>query len=91
MGGDRDRDGSQAARGDIGRAVHRVVIGLIAGVWPGRKPQDVSRWLAAMPPRKAQGIEAATLLALFLVALVFAQFGLLGLAVFLALVIFLVG
>lgn len=74
----------------LARACRNVTLGLIGGVCRRLGQDDIDARLAAQPPREQALIVAATLGALFLTSLLFAQFGLIGLLVFLLAIIVLV-
>ena len=75
----------------VGQVLERVAIGVIAGARPGMDPSDTGRWLATRPPALRRAIIAGIIVGLFAVSLVFAQWGWLGIAVYLALVVWLIG
>ncbi len=68
-----------------------VVAALLARFWPGHDQAAAEARLAAMSPRAEAAVTAATLLALFLAALFAAQFGFLGIGLYLLAVVLLVG
>ncbi len=65
-----------------GRMSRTVAIALIAGVRRRLSMDDVEDRILALPLRDQALVTVATLSALFLVSLLAAQFGLIGLAVF---------
>ena len=74
----------------LGRSARRVASALIAGVMRRHKAEDVEARIAALAPREQAGVVLATLAGLFLVSLLFAQAGLVGLLGFLLMVILVV-
>lgn len=65
-----------------------VTVGLLSAVWPGMSDEDVADWLA--DHRHPGRVITATLTALLALSFAFAQFGLIGLIVFLAVVLIVV-
>jgi hypothetical protein len=63
---------------------------LIGGFWPGRDAEWAEQRLAALPPSRQVGAIGGVLAMLFLTSLFAAQFGLLGMALFLLAVILVV-
>ncbi|MCB6178608.1 hypothetical protein LHP98_10755 [Rhodobacter sp. Har01] len=74
----------------MGRSARRVASALIAGITRRHKAEEVEAWIAALAPREQAGVVLATLAALFLLSLVFAQAGVVGMLAFLLLVILVV-
>ena len=74
----------------IAALARSVSAALIAGVWRRRSQDEVEARLKALPGREQALITGAVLSALLLTSLLFAQAGLVGLAVFLLLVILIV-
>jgi hypothetical protein len=72
------------------RRARMVTAMLVAGVWRGREAAEIEARIADLPPRGQSAVMAGVLGLLFLVSLFAAQFGLLGLALFLLAVIVLV-
>ena len=77
--------------GRVGQVLERVAIGVIAGVRPGRDAAGTGRWLAARPAGQRRVIVAGVIGGLFASSLLFAQWGWLGIAVYLGIVVWLVG
>jgi hypothetical protein len=71
--------------------VRPVVAALLSRFWPGHDQAAAEARLAAMAPRSESLVTAAILLALFLSALFAAQFGFLGIGLYLLAVVLLVG
>jgi hypothetical protein len=71
--------------------VRPVVAALLARFWPGHDQAAAEARLAAMPPRVEAAVAVTVLLALFLLALFAAQFGFLGIGLYLLAVVLLVG
>ncbi|APX12160.1 hypothetical protein [Tateyamaria omphalii] len=67
-----------------------VAAALIASLWRGRATDDVVAWIEREPPGRQRGIVFGTLIALFLLSIGAAQFGLVGMCLFWGLVIYLI-
>ena len=74
----------------VGRISRRVAAAVIAGVYRRMSFEEVEARLAARPAREQAVITGLTLAALGLVSFLFAQFGLVGMPLFLLLVILIV-
>jgi hypothetical protein len=74
----------------LGQICRNVAAALIAGVWRRRSIREVRDRLAAMPAREETAVVAGVLAALFLVAVLAAQFGPIGLLVYLLAVVLIV-
>ena len=74
----------------ISDATRVVTIGVIAGVWPGRDESDVAEWLNAQSPARQTGLQTLVIGLLAVIALLFAQFGWIGLGVYFAIVVWLI-
>jgi hypothetical protein len=74
----------------LGHQCRRVAALVMARLVPGRSVPDVLDQIAAMPVARQTGLVGAVLAVLFALALVAAQFGPLGLAVYFGAVILLV-
>jgi|OM-RGC.v1.032665783 hypothetical protein len=72
------------------RACHTVASGVISGFCRRIGQEEIAARLSRRPAREQALITAATLAGLFLTSLLFAQFGLIGMLVFLLLVILLI-
>jgi hypothetical protein len=75
------------ARFRPGTLCRTVTAALIAGVWRRRSIAEVRDRLAALPPRDEAGVIAGVLGLLFLLAVCAAQFGPLGLLLYLLAVV----
>jgi hypothetical protein len=69
------------------RMCRTVALGLISGVWRKLGHDEIETRIAARPQNEQRLIFGATLGALALLSFLFAQFGLIGMLVFLLLVI----
>jgi hypothetical protein len=74
----------------LGQICRNVAAALIAGVWRRRSIREVRDRLAALPARDEAAVVAGVLAALFLVAVLAAQFGPIGLLVYLLAVVLIV-
>ena len=72
------------------QVARRVALGLLAGVMRWRDPDELRARIAALPPRDQAAIVVAVLSGLFLVSLLFARIGLVGMLLFLLLVVIVV-
>jgi len=73
-----------------GNLCRNVASALIAGVWRRRTIREVRDRLAGLPPREEAAVVVGTLAALLLLALLAAQFGPIGLLVYLLAVVLIV-
>jgi|AACY02.16.fsa_nt_gi hypothetical protein len=74
----------------IPNAIRVVTIGVIAGVWPGRDTSDIADWLDAQSPGRQTALQALVIGGLATLAVLFAQFGWMGLGVYFAIVVWLI-
>lgn len=73
--------------GRLGTLCRAVAATLISGVWRRRTAGEVRDRLAAMPPREEALVVGGVLALLFLLALIAAQFGPVGLVLYLLAVV----
>jgi hypothetical protein len=78
------------ARFRPGTLCRNVAAALISGVWRRRTIHEVRDRLAALPAREEAAVIAAVLAALFLLAVAAAQFGVIGLLVYLLAIVLIV-
>ncbi|MBM1219443.1 hypothetical protein JQU17_04480 [Ponticoccus sp. SC2-23] len=71
-------------------AVRVVTIGVIAALWPGRDEPDISDWLDAQSPARQTGLQALVIFVLAIMAILFAQFGWIGLGLYFGIVLWLI-
>jgi hypothetical protein len=74
----------------LGHICRNVAAALIAGVWRRRTIREVRDRLAALPPREEAAVVSGTLAALLLLALLAAQFGPVGIVLYLLAVVLIV-
>jgi hypothetical protein len=70
--------------------LHRVAVGVLSGLQPGRETAEVDHWLDGQTPARRTAIVAGVTGGLLAGALLFGAFGWIGMLVYLLLVIFLV-
>jgi hypothetical protein len=78
------------ARLRFGTLCRNVAAALIAGVWRRRSITEVRDRLAGMPPREEAAVIGGVLGLLFLLAVAAAQFGVIGLLLYLLAVVLIV-
>ena len=74
----------------LAQQCRRVASAVIAGPWPGKSEADVEAKLNSLPAGHQVGLVSGVLVLLFLLSLFAAQFGFLGLAIYLLAVVLIV-
>lgn len=78
---------SQTPLAALGRQSRRVACALIAAFWPGREAAEIEERIVRQPMSRQVLVVGSALGALFFASLFAAQFGVVGMLVFLMLVI----
>lgn len=71
--------------------LRRVTLGVLAAMQPRRPRAEVARWYDGLSAGRRRAVTGAVMAGLFAGSLFFAQWGWLGLAAWLAVVVFIIG